>query len=61
MQDAADGQPAEFGPAAAAPRVEAASALARARTRGSDVLTQSTAFEERPLETRLRMTCQAGL
>ncbi|GAA4297972.1 TetR/AcrR family transcriptional regulator [Actinomadura sp. NPDC048955] len=35
--------------------------IERTRRQISDVLTQSTAFEERPLETRLRMTCQAGL
>ncbi|MEV3927137.1 TetR/AcrR family transcriptional regulator [Actinomadura coerulea] len=35
--------------------------IERTRRQISDVLTQSTAFEERPLETRLRMTCHAGL
>ncbi|NDU76938.1 TetR family transcriptional regulator [Actinomadura sp. DSM 109109] len=35
--------------------------IERTRRQISDVLTQATAFEERPLETRLRMTCQAGL
>ncbi|MGI5204454.1 TetR/AcrR family transcriptional regulator [Spirillospora sp. CA-108201] len=35
--------------------------IERTRRQISDVLTQSTAFEERPLEIRLRMTCQAGL
>lgn len=35
--------------------------IERTRRQISDVLTQSTAFAERPLETRLRMTCQAGL
>ncbi|SNR47027.1 TetR/AcrR family transcriptional regulator [Actinomadura mexicana] len=35
--------------------------IERTRRQISDVLTQSTAFKERPLETRLRMTCQAGL
>ncbi|NED52078.1 TetR/AcrR family transcriptional regulator, partial [Micromonospora aurantiaca] len=27
----------------------------------SDVLSNATVFEDRPLEIRLRMTCQAGL
>ncbi|TDD70011.1 TetR/AcrR family transcriptional regulator [Actinomadura rubrisoli] len=33
----------------------------RTRRQVSDVLKQATAFADRPLETRLRMTCQAGL
>ncbi|MEU8343262.1 TetR/AcrR family transcriptional regulator [Actinomadura meyerae] len=35
--------------------------IERTRRQISDVLVQASAFEERPLEVRLRMTCQAGL
>ncbi|MFA1543425.1 TetR/AcrR family transcriptional regulator [Actinomadura monticuli] len=35
--------------------------IERTRRQISDVLVQAAAFEERPLEIRLRMTCQAGL
>jgi AcrR family transcriptional regulator len=35
--------------------------IERTRRQISDVLTQATAYEERPLEVRLRMTCHAGL
>ncbi|WP_067805246.1 TetR/AcrR family transcriptional regulator [Actinomadura formosensis] len=35
--------------------------IERTRRQISDVLVQAPAFEERPLEVRLRMTCQAGL
>jgi len=35
--------------------------IERTRRQISDVLVQAAAFEERPLEVRLRMTCQAGL
>ncbi|WUH97972.1 TetR/AcrR family transcriptional regulator [Spirillospora sp. NBC_00431] len=33
----------------------------RTRRQINDVLDQATVYEDRPLETRLRMTCQAGL
>ncbi|MGH3241028.1 MAG: TetR/AcrR family transcriptional regulator [Spirillospora sp.] len=33
----------------------------RTRRQINDVLDQATAYEDRPLETRLRMTCQTGL
>lgn len=35
--------------------------IERTRRQISDVLSNATAFEDRPLEIRLRMTCQAGL
>ncbi len=35
--------------------------IERTRRQISDVLVQAAAYEERPLEVRLRMTCQAGL
>lgn len=35
--------------------------IERTRRQISDVLVQAAAYEERPLEARLRMTCQAGL
>ncbi|GGV32616.1 putative transcriptional regulator, TetR family protein [Actinomadura cremea] len=35
--------------------------IERTRKQISDVLKQSTAYADRPLEIRLRMTCQAGL